>query len=175
MHAKALRELWGPIGQIGYVVTDLEAAAKQWTDSIGVGPWQIFNPAPFDVLEYNGQPSEAEVGFALAFMGAVQIELIQQHNNAPSMYREVLDTYGEGAQHICFYPDDYAAAVDAGCNAGMTIAQQGEIWGIDFVYLRGEGGRVIELARLGDERRAMRQRAIEDATVWDGSDPFRHH
>lgn len=170
---KELRELWGPIGQIGYIVDDLDSAAQQWTDSIGLGPWQIFDPAPFDVLRYKGEPSHAEVGFALAFMGDVQIELIQQHNDAPSMYRDLLDTYGEGVQHICFYPEDYDAARAAGLSAGMTVAQEGEIWGIDFAYLLGPGARVIELARLSDERRAMRNGAIAAAADWDGIDPFR--
>lgn len=175
MSAQERRALWGPIGQIGYIVTDLDAAVQQWTESIGLGPWQIFNPAPFDNLRYKGEPSDAEVGFALAFMGEVQIELIQQHNDAPSMYRDILDTYGEGVQHICFYPDDYDAALAAGLAAGMTIAQDGDIWGVDFAYLLGPGGRVIELARLGAERRTMRAGAIAAAAEWDGTDPFRRH
>ena len=173
--AQALRKLWGPVGQIGYVVRDVDAATKQWTDSIGVGPWHIFDPAPFDVLRYEGEPTDAEVTIALGFMGEVQIELIQQNNDAPSMYREVLDTYGEGVQHICFYPDDYDAAIEAGLAAGMTMAQDGRIWGIDFAYLRGEGGRVIELGRLDEKGQARRRAGIEAAAAWDGSDPFRRH
>jgi len=175
MSTKELRELWGPIGQIGYIVHDLETAAQQWTDSVGLGPWHIFNPAPFDMLRYKGEPCEAVAGFALAFMGDVQIELIQQHNEAPSMYRDILDTYGEGVQHICFYPEDYDAALAAGVDSGMTLAQDGEIWGIDFAYLLGSGGRVIELARLGDERRKMRDETIAAARSWDGTDPLRNH
>lgn len=175
LSTQELRKLWGPVGQIGYIVHDLESSAQQWTQSIGIGPWQIFNPAPFDAISYRGQPADIEAGFALAFMGQVQIELIQQHNAAPSMYRDILDTYGEGAQHICFYPEDYDAALAAGLDAGMQVAQSGEIWGIDFAYLLGDGGRVIELARLSDERRTYRGAAIAAAGEWDGTDPLRRH
>ena len=176
-----LRELWGPIGQIGYIVDGIEAAAvdgieaaaRQWTASIGIGPWQVFDPARFDRFHYHGEPSDADVAIALAFMGEVQIELIQQRNDAPSMYRDLIATFGEGAQHICFYPEDYDVALAAGLGAGMTLAQDGEIFGIEFAYLSGDGGRVIELARLSERRHEARRAAIADAATWDGDDPLR--
>ena len=163
---KALRDLWGPPGQIGYIVHDLEAAAQRWTDTIGIGPWSIFEHAPITGFQYNGSPSAVDVGIALAFMGDVQIELIQQHNDAPSMYRDLIDTYGEGAQHICFYPENYDAAIAAAADAGMTIGQEGDIWGVHFAYLRGDAGRVIELAELPEEMRVARQQGIDAAKDW---------
>lgn len=169
----SLRELWGPIGQIGYMVKDLEAAAQKWTDTVGVGPWRLFDKAPFDRFVYNGEPSDVDVGIALAFSGGVQIELIEQRNDAPSMYRELLDTYGEGAQHICFYPDDYDTAVAAALAQGMTIGQEGDIWGVHFAYLRGDAGRVIELAQLPEQMRTGRQAGIDEAATWDGTNPIR--
>jgi hypothetical protein len=164
---QALRELWGPIGQIGYIVHDLATAMQHWTDTIGVGPWRVADPAPFDRLHYQGAPTDAEVSIGLAFMGDVQIELISQGNDAPSMYRDLLDTYGEGAQHICFYPADYEAALAAGLHAGMTLGQDGQIWGVEFSYLLGDGGRVIELADLPDDMRTARHRAIASAAQWN--------
>ena len=170
--APALRELWGPPGQIGYVVTDLEAAARRWTDTIGIGPWRMFEPAPITSFMYNGEPSDVEVGIAMAYMGDMQIELIQQYNDAPSMYLEQLNTYGEGAQHVCFYPSDYDAALAAAVNAGMTIGQEGEIWGVHFAYARGDGGRVIAFAAISDQMRAGRQATVERDAGWDGADPI---
>jgi len=169
----SLRELWGPPGQIGYIVNDLESAAQKWTDTIGIGPWRIFEHAPFTGFQYNGSSSDVDAGIALAFMGDVQIELIQQHNDAPSMYRDLLDTYGEGAQHVCFYPQDYDAAISAAIDAGMEVGQEGDIWGVHFAYLRGDAGRVIELAQLPEQMRIGRQRGIDEAAAWDGADPIR--
>jgi hypothetical protein len=163
-----LRDLWGPVGQIGYVVHDLASAMQQWTDSVGVGPWTILDPAPFDWMSYKGSPCEAEVAIGLAYLGDVQIELIAQRNDAPSLYRDQLSTYGEGVQHVCFYPTDYQAALAAGVEAGLSVAQQGQIWGISFAYLQGEGGRLIELGDLSDDHRAGRQRGINTAAHWDG-------
>ena len=170
----SLRDLWGPPGQIGYIVNDLESAAQKWTDTIGVGPWRIIEHAPFSGFTYNGASSDVDAGIALAFMGDVQIELIQQHNDTPSMYRDLLDSYGEGAQHICFYPQDYAAALAGAVEAGMEIGQEGDIWGVRFSYLRGDAGRVIELAQLPEQIHAGRQRGINEAAAWDGTDPIRY-
>ena len=64
-----LRDLWGPPGQIGYIVNDLESAAQKWTDTIGIGPWRIFEHAPFTGFQYNGSTSDVDAGIALAFMG----------------------------------------------------------------------------------------------------------
>ncbi len=100
-------ELFGPVGQIGYVVHDLEDAAARWAESTGIGPWRVLPKVDLDHFTYEGVDSPVEIGIAVAFSGDVQMELIQQHNDAPSMYRELLVTYGEGALHFCLLPEDY--------------------------------------------------------------------
>ncbi len=166
-------EMFGPVGQIGYVVDDLEAAAKQWAETTGIGPWRVLPHVPLDHFTYEDAASPVDIGIALAYSGDVQIELIAQYNDAPSMYRDLRDSYGEGVQHICFYPDDYDAAMAAAIASGMTVGQQGALWGIRFAYLRGEGGRVIELADLSERSRTGRASAIAEASAWDGTDPVR--
>ncbi len=165
--------LFGPVGQIGYVVNDLEEAAQRWVDTTGIGPWTILSKVPLDHFTYNGQDAAVEIGIAVAYSGDMQIELIQQHNETPSMYRELLDTYGEGVQHVCFYPEDYDAALEAAFDAGMTVGQEGSLWGIRFAYLRGDNGRVLELGDLPKKVRAGRQVGIDEAASWDGTDPIR--
>jgi catechol 2,3-dioxygenase-like lactoylglutathione lyase family enzyme len=166
-------EMFGPVGQIGYVVYNLESAARQWAETTGIGPWHVLPRVPLDHFTYYGAESGAEIGIAMAYSGDVQIELIQQHNDAPSMYRDLLDTYGEGVQHVCFYPADYDAAMTAAADCGMEVGQHGALWGIRFAYLRGESGRVIELADLPDAVRDRRGDAVAEAAAWDGSDPVR--
>lgn len=168
-----MRNLYGPVGQIGYVVDDLAEAAARWSETTGIGPWRVYETIQLDRFTYEGKPSEPQIGIALAFSGAVQIELIQQFNDAPSMYRDLLETYGEGVQHICFYPSDYDAAVSHALSSGMAVGQEGSLWGIDFAYLRGDGGRVIEMANLPEEVLTQRQKAIDEAATWDGVDPVR--
>ena len=38
-----MSNLLGPIRQLGYVVDDIEAGMKYWSETMGVGPW-FYNP-----------------------------------------------------------------------------------------------------------------------------------
>lgn len=166
-------ELFGPVGQVGYVVDDLEAAARSWFEGTGVGPWYVMNDIGLDHFTYEGADSPVEIGIAVAYSGAMQIELIVQHNEAPSMYRELRNTFGQGVQHLCFYPADYDAAMNQALANGLTVGQEGAIHGIRFAYLRGPSGMVVELGDIPDSMRDGRERQIEAAQAWDGADPVR--
>lgn len=168
-----MNELFGPVGQVGYVVDDLEASARTWFDTTGIGPWTIVPDVPLDHFTYNGEPTDIRFGMATAYTGGVQIELIQQTNDVPSMYRELRDTFGPGVQHVCFYPPDYDAAMDHALATGFTVGQEGALAGIRFAYLRGPGGLVIEFGDLPDIVRSKRDEHIAKAAHWDGTDPIR--
>ena len=97
-----MSRLFGPIRQNGYVVRDIEAAMKHWIDVLQVGPWFYIDRVQTDWFRHRGQDSTAELSIALANSGDLQIELIQQRNDAPSMYKEFLDSGREGLQHVAF-------------------------------------------------------------------------
>ena len=101
-----MSRIFGAITQNGYVVRDIHAALKHWIEVLGVGPWFLSEHVPFDTFSYKGQPSKADVAIALANSGPLQIELIQQHNDAPSMYRDFLAAGREGLQHLAYWTDD---------------------------------------------------------------------
>jgi hypothetical protein len=106
------------IRQVGYVVKDIEAAMNYWVKAVGVGPW--FYRKVVDTTEFNyyGKPSKfQELSIAVANSGDLQIELIQQHNDAPSLYLDTLAKNGEVAQHIAYWTldefDAYCAQLKA--------------------------------------------------------------
>ena len=74
--------------QLGFVVDDLLADAARWAHVLGVGPFHV-TPTRTSSATYRGAPSNVEVQYALAQAGPVQIELIQQHCDRPSMFRDV--------------------------------------------------------------------------------------
>lgn len=111
MHFQSIR-------QVGYVVKDIEAAMDYWVKAVGVGPW--FYRKVVDTTEFNyyGKPSAfPELSIAVANSGDLQIELIQQHNDAPSLYLDTLAKNGEVAQHIAYWTldefDTYCAQLKA--------------------------------------------------------------
>lgn len=126
-----------------------------------------------DYFNYLGEPSEVEIGIAMAFTGSIQIELIQQHNEAPSMYRDFMIDRGEGIQHLCFYPEDYDSALASLTGNGMRVGQDGAIRGMRFSYLEGMDGNIIEIGDIPDKIRLRRQQGITSAVEWDGSKPVR--
>ena len=85
-----MSRLFGPMRQVGIVVRDIEKAMRHWVEVCGVGPWFYAEQLPLDEFRYGGRPYDLKVSIALANSGDVQLELIQQRNNVPSLYRDFL-------------------------------------------------------------------------------------
>ena len=94
-----MSRVFGPIRQNGYVVKDVRAAMDHWVKVLGVGPWFYFDRVKIDWFRHRGAASNVELSIALANSGDLQVELIQQRNDVPSMYREFLGAGREGLQH----------------------------------------------------------------------------
>src|SRR5512143_2122046 len=128
--------IFGPIRQNGYVVRDIEQALHHWTTVLGVGPFFYFERAPITEFAYRGVTSPLEVSIALGNSGDLQIELIQQRNDAPSMYRDFLAAGREGLQHVAYWTNDFEADLARCLDAGFVVGQAGVAGGSNgrFVY-----------------------------------------
>ena len=80
-----MSRIFGAVRQNGYVVRDIQAAMKHWIEVMGVGPWYYMDRVKTDWFRHRGQDSRVEMSIALANSGDLQIELIQQRNDAPSL------------------------------------------------------------------------------------------
>jgi len=99
---------FGDVRQVGIIVRDVKRAMNAWAH-LGVGPF-ITMDVVFDDFRYYGRPSAApHVTIALAYSGSMQIELIQQHNDVPSGYRDFLANGREGVQHLGAFFADHAS------------------------------------------------------------------
>jgi len=93
--------------QLGFVVKDIDAAVRSWTGGFGVGPFYLLRNRTFENFRYRGAPGPAPtVSFAISFAGDIEIELIQQHNDAPSAYLDFLTQGRLGFQHVSEWFDD---------------------------------------------------------------------
>lgn len=88
-----MSRMFGSINQIGYVVRDIDAAMDRWVRH-GVGPWFYIGDVTVDYFRYRGADSDLKMSVALANSGDLQLELIQQRNDAPPMYKDFLDRAG---------------------------------------------------------------------------------
>lgn len=97
--------LFGPFIQQGYVVPDIDRAVSHWV-ARGVGPFFIeehIRPPG----EYDGRPIQPDLSAAFAYSGDQQIEVIQQHDDAATIYRDFLNGHPTGGlQHLAVWVDD---------------------------------------------------------------------
>ena len=124
----------GPIRQIGYVVTDLDRAIASWVE-LGVGPWLVIRGLPMRAL-YRGEPCETTLSLALSNSGELQIELIQQQDDTPSIFTEFLAANGPGYHQLAYWAEDFDATMKAVEDAGWPVVWSGgEGFGVRFAYV----------------------------------------
>ena len=113
----------------------------------------------------------------IAYSGRIQLELIQQHNDAPSMYKDAIDAGRvPGQHHLGFFRRDYDERLAEAKAAGYEIGQSGVLGGgIRFAYLETEAqpGMIAEYVELTDPGEAAFVTMHQASLDWDGSDPIR--
>ena len=178
-----MSRIFGAVRQNGYVVPDIEAALDHWTRVLGVGPFYYFDRAPVEAFRYRGESSPLEASIALANSGSLQIELIQQRNDAPSMYRDFLARESRGGlHHVAFWTQTFDADMARLGGEGFEVGQSGRI-GADgrFAYFDTEGtakssavmpGTVVELSEISGAKGSFFARLAQKAASWDGSEPI---
>lgn len=172
-----MSRIFGAIRQNGYVVRDIDAALHHWVNVLGVGPWFHFERVRVDFFRHRGTPSDVDLSIALANSGDLQIELIQQRNDAPSMYREFLDAGFEGLQHVAFWTQHYQALYDRALALGYSVGHEGQIGGEKgrFAYFdtQAHPGTVIEISDISGPKGVFFEGVRKASIDWDGSDPIR--
>jgi hypothetical protein len=176
-----MSRIFGPIRQLGYAVADMETAIKHWVEVEGVGPWFLFDPMTFLEYHYNGIPQpDPGLSIALANSGDLQIELLHQRSDAPSMLAEFCARHPtlppQGLmQHWSAWPGDYDAVHARALAAGYLLAQEGRTERVRFAYFRANPGGAdgIEISDNPPTVQALRTRIREAAAIWDGGDPIR--
>lgn len=167
-----------PIFQFAYVVDDLEAAAARWAATVGAGPFFVTEHHRGDRFEYRGQPIEADVSYAFGYSGSAQIQLIQQHDDLPSIYRDMFPAGEYGFHHVASLVPDYPSARQRLLDQGHALACELDANDIHACYFdtRATIGCFTELHSTTDRIVATfaRWRAAHDE--WDGQgSPVRRH
>jgi hypothetical protein len=117
-----------------------------------------------------------DISLALANSGTLQIELIQQRNDAPSLYLDFLRAGHEGLQHLGYGTHTFDADVARLLEQGYSIGHAGSVSGRGpFVYLLTEShpGTIVELFDMSQGRERVFAGIAAAAQNWDGRDPIR--
>jgi hypothetical protein len=167
-----------PVFQYAYFVTDLEAAIHEWSTLSGAGPFFVTEHHKADRFMYRGTATEADVSYAFGYSGASQIQLIAQHDDQPSIYRDMYPDGGGGFHHVAMLVVDYSGQRQRLADAGLELACELHANDIDACYFdaRHRTGGFIELhshtPRIANTFDRWHQAHLD----WDGTgSPIRRH
>lgn len=174
---QGLRPILGPATQLGFVVRDIEAAMRHWIDVFGVGPFIFMERGvsqPVGTTYHRGEPVQVELRLAFAYMGDVQIELIEQTNDASSPYTDFLDAGREGLQHLGFWVHHHDEATKrveaAGYVRDYEIRVAGQTQSIIYYKSPSLYGPMLEI--VPPMWRRSRQAVLDHIRAYEGTDPI---
>ncbi len=165
----------GPVRQNGYVVRDLDTAIAAWL-ALGVGPWITLGPMEQPGFYCRGEPTTPTITLAFANSGDLQIELIEQTGDAPSAYKEFLDSGREGFHHLAWWTEDFDAVEADVRAAGWDIVFGGDTGVAKFFYAEAPtvAATCLEVMELNDMTQGLADHVKQAADTWDGeSEPVR--
>ncbi len=137
------------VTQIGLLVHDIERAAADWAEFLGVPKPDIIVTDTEDLAQtrFHGAPTPARSKLAFLHCGQVDIELIQP-DEQPSVWRECLDRDGEGFHHIAFVIKGMKDKINLLERWGMKGVQTGEYTGGRYAYVEDVQGKLKLMLEL---------------------------
>ena len=131
------------IGQIGYVVEDVEAMVRNYYEKFRIGSWYFYTYMPplLKFQNYYGKPIYYKTRIALGYFGETRVELIQ-NMEGHTIYSDFINEHGYGVQHLGIYVENMKDALKDAAAAGYSVVMEGGGFGLDgdghFVYLDTE-------------------------------------
>lgn len=160
--------------QLGHVVDDVLGAAARWAAVFGVGPFHVL-PVAEQRMRYQGVEQPVRIQVAVAQAGPVQIELIQQHCDNPSIYREWSRCGTSAIHQIATLTDDYDAKL-AGFEAlgyGVAAESTGGGFRVAYVDTVADFGFYTEVVASAPGFLSQLEAIAATCAAWDGRDPVR--
>jgi hypothetical protein len=160
--------------QLGFVVDDLLNTARQWARVFGVGPFHVLPPIE-QPCTYRGTASGVNVQVAIAQAGPVQIELIKQHCDRASVYRDLVDNGQSGFHQLCTVTPDYGETKAHYEQLGYELVSEMVARGqrIAFFDTVDDFGFFTEVVEEVPGFLASLNEIARTCAAWDGSDPVR--
>ena len=78
----------GDIVQLAFMWRDFEAGLRFWSGPMGAGPFFVIDHVEFGEVRYRGAPAQLDLAVGIGYWGDLQIELVHQHNDAPSIFHD---------------------------------------------------------------------------------------
>ncbi len=115
----------GKIGQVGFVVRDLQKAIKNYEEVVGIGPFATIEFKP-EKSYIKGRKPEIDLKIGIAQLTPeLSLELIEVVKGEP-YHKDFLQKHGEGVQHLGFFTDDYDGVLKKAEKTGIPVLMSAE-------------------------------------------------
>lgn len=161
--------------QLGHVVDDVVAAARTWVETFGVGPFHVM-PSVDQVLTYSdGDVRTIRIQVGVAQAGPVQIELIHQHGDTPSLYQEWSRSRTSTFHQVATVTEAYDAKKAHFEAMGHRVLAEslGGRFRVAYVDTVAAFGFYTEIVEQTPRFLAQLQVISDTCANWNGSDPVR--
>ena len=164
--------------QMAWVVDHLETAAERLSRSMRVGPFLMLRHIRLDDPRHRGRSQGTDFSLCLAQAGNVQIELVQQHDDTPSVSRDVFPDGPPGGMafhHVAVLVPDVFEETERYNHLGFPTASSGRFGAIDFTYVdtTAAGNFMVEVLPDQPEMHRFFGAVRAAAEDWDGQIPWR--
>ena len=157
-----------PIQQWAYVVNDIEQACRTWNTMTGAGPFYV-SMHHQGSHTYRGKETRPDLSYAFGSVGDVHVQLIAQHCDTPSVYRDLFSRGREGFHHFALLVPDYeeerSRFVAAGCSVVTELVSAARVCYVDATAWLGA---YVELYEDNAPLRRTFASWNEEHARWDG-------
>ena len=101
-----MEKKFGPMMQMAFVVDDFDEPINFWTKKMNIGPFFKLEHLNLKDVYYMDKPTELDFSVAIAYTGNMQIELVNQHCDTPSIYNEYVNNEKGPLHHLCTLTND---------------------------------------------------------------------
>ncbi|MFV0555561.1 MAG: VOC family protein [Lactovum sp.] len=122
--------------QLGILVKDIDAVAKEWGELLDMEVPEAHLNNPYEVTQatYNGEACPARIKQISFALDNLQVELITPVGDEPSFWRDCLEKNGEGFHHLAFSAQHTDNLVEKMTEKGMKMIQKGEFQSGRYAY-----------------------------------------
>ncbi|MGO8863835.1 MAG: VOC family protein [Acidimicrobiales bacterium] len=160
--------------QLGFVVDDVFEAAARWARVYGVGPFHVV-PVFEQHLMCRGEETSVTGQVAVAQAGPVQIELIQQLCDRPSIFRDWSHGGASAFHQLATVTPDYDGKKAYYQQLGYELAAENIARKVRVAYFDtvADFGFYTEVIEQSAGFLANLHKMAQASAAWDGTDPVR--
>lgn len=165
---------FGDIRQIAYLTNNIEATMQAWVTNANVGPFTWYQNFTMPTI-HKGEQSSVTLDVGIAFRGSMQIELIQQTNDAASPYQPFFARGQMGLHHLAYITGDIERSKREAIASGFEITTTITAPVGRYAYFQDPAipETYFEFLEVTPDLNAYWEQCIEEAKNWDGKDPVR--